>query len=365
MKKIKKWFLKIYYETQKVYYKFNKVLNSHILIKRLISINLCLLTLIACVIIGYHHMKKEEYIKAMTISEIKEELTFSKTGAGLKLYPQKRHNDITVVPFMLKDTTVQSTNAKDYKTILMPIMRKQLPNNIKTSIVFFDDSGRGAIVVKGDLPKEPISIILANFSNFDTDDSGDSKLYISGKETVVDYNGVGITLNPKANNVKVDKSINPDMSMAKLYYSTFGKRDVEKWEKSAKHSVKYEKKLHNKENNMILDIKKANKALGKDENDMSYDNYEDVNSDTSTGVYDDDDDSMDDAIESSNNTNVASKREDKLNDLEKIKSEIQEQQDKQQAMQINAANLAKYMNNDIFDLFSIESDSEVRQNDKK
>lgn len=310
-------------------------------------------------------MRKEEYIKAMTISDIKEELSFSKTGAELKLYPQKRNDDMTVIPFMLKDTTAQSTNAKDYKSILIPIMRKSLPKNIKTSIVFFDDSGRGAIVVKGKLPKEPVSIILANFSNFDTDNSGDSKLYIAGKETIVDYNGAGITLNAKANNVKTDKTITPDMSMAKLYYTSFGKRDVNNWEETAKKSVKHEGKLHKREDNLILNIKKANKALGKDENDMSYDNYNDLEYDSDSGSDDYDSTSMDEVIDSSADTNVASKREDTLNQLENVKGEIQEEQDKQKAMQIKAANLEQYMTQDIFNLFSIESDSEVRENDKK
>lgn len=363
MKKLKSKFVELYLKSQKTYYRINKVLNSHILIKRLLSINICLVLLILSVIYGYHHMRKEEYIKAMTISDVKEELSFSKTGANLKLYPQKRNKDMAIVPFSLKDTTVQSTNAKDYKTILIPIMRKQLPNNIKTSIVFFDDSGKGAIVVKGKLPKEPISIILANFSNFDTDNSGDSKLYIAGKETIVDYNGVGITLNAKANNVKTDKTITPDMSLTKLYYTSFGERDVKSWEKTAKKSVKYEKKLHKRKDNLILNIKKANKALGKDENDMSYDNYNDLDSDSdSTSEFDTT--STDEETDSSSDTNVKSKRENTLNDLENVKGQIQEEQDTQQAMQIKAANLEQYITQDIFDLFSIESDSEVRENDR-
>lgn len=360
MGKVKNKIIKLYLKFKANYYKINKKINRHILLKRLISIIICLLILLCCVVYGYHHKKKEEYIKAMTISDIKEELSFSKTGAKLKLYPQKRNKDMTVIPFMLEDTTVQSTNAQDYKAILMPIMRKNLPKNINTSIVFFDDSGKGAVVIKGDLPKEPISIILANFSNFDTENNGDSKLYISGKETVVDYNGVGITLNAKANNVKVDKSISTDMSMAKLYYTSFGKRDVNKWEKALKKSVKYEEKLHKKENSIIFNIKKANKALGKDENDMSYDNNNDT--DTDSGSFNTS--SMDDVIDSSNDTNVAAKRESTLDELESIKGDIQEQQDKQKGIQIQAQNLEKYMKQDIYDLFSMESKAEVRENDR-
>lgn len=363
MEKLKSKFLEYFFKIQKAYYRFDRVLKTHILVKRLFSVLTCLVFFILFAIVGYNHMKKEEYIKAMTISDIKEELTFSKTGANLKLYPQKRNKDMTVIPFMLKDTSVQSTNAKDYKTIMLPIMRKQLPSNIKTSIVFFDDSGKGAIVVKGDLPKEPISIILANFSNFDTDNSGDSKLYIAGKETIVDYNGVGITLNAKANNVKTDKTITPDMSLAKLYYTSFGERDVKSWEKTAKKSVKYEEKLHKRKDNLILNIKKANKALGKDENDMSYDNYNDLDSDSdSTSEFDTT--STDEETDGSSDTNVKSKRENTLNDLENVKGQIQEEQDTQQAMQIKAANLEQYITQDIFDLFSIESDSEVRENDR-
>ena len=50
------------------------------------------------------------------------------------------------------------------------------------------------------------------------------------------------------------------MSMAKLYCSSFGKRDVNSWEKKAKKSVNHEKKLHNRKDNLVLNIKKANKT---------------------------------------------------------------------------------------------------------
>lgn len=318
----------------------------------------CLLGLAG--LIGVHHKHKEEYTKAMTVSDTSQSLEFSKTGTKFKLYPQKRNKDMTIVPFKLGDSEKQSTDASDYKVALMPVMKERLQNKVKSSIVFFGSTGEGAIAIKGKLPKEPLAVIVTNKSNFSTSNEGDGELDIEGQKTKVNYNGVGFTINPKANNVKKDSSVNTDMSMADLYYTTFAKKQLSDINKSFKKSQRAEKKLKNKETSKVKDIKKANKALKKDENNMSYDNSVDKDDDDTSSVS-----SMDDTIKSTDtsNTDIQNKRNDSINELENIQDDIKSEQDTQSGLQLQAQQVKEYTKDKIFDLLSIHSKTELRTND--
>jgi len=119
------------------YYAVSKFIKTNTLAYRLFWLTLLCGLIIVAVAMGQHHKNKDEYIKAMTVSDIDQSLSFSKTGTDFKLYPQKRNKDMTIVPFKLGDTENQSTHAEDYKVMLMPIMRESLPKNISTSVVFF------------------------------------------------------------------------------------------------------------------------------------------------------------------------------------------------------------------------------------
>lgn len=313
----------------------------------------------AALLIGVHHKHKEEYIKAMTVSDTSQSLEFSKTGTKFKLYPQKRNKDMTIVPFKLGDSEKQSTDASDYKVALMPVMREKLQTKVKSSVVFFGSTGEGAIAIKGKLPKEPLAVIVTNKSNFSTSNEGDGELDIEGQKTKVNYNGVGFTINPKANNVKKDSSVDTDMSMADLYYTTFAKKQLSDINKSYKKSQRAEKKLKNKEASKVKDIKKANKALKKDENNMSYDNSVDKDDDSDSVS------SMDETIKSTDtsNTDIQNKRNDSVNELENIQDDIKSEQDTQSGLQLQAQQVKEYTKDKIFDLLSIHSKTELRTND--
>jgi hypothetical protein len=269
---------------------------------------------------------------------------------------------MTIVPFKLGDSENQSTDASDYKVALMPVMREKLPSNIKTSIVFFGSTGEGAIAIKGKLKKEPLAVVVTNSSNFSTTNEGTGKLVIEGQKKEVDYNGVGFTINPKGNNVKKDKTINSDMSMSDLYYTTFAKKQLASLSKSFKKSENAEEKLKNKEAAKVKDIKKANKALKKDENDMSYDNSVDTDDDTASSSVT----SMDDTIESTDtsSTDIKNKRNDSIDQLESIQDDIKSQQDTQDGLQLQSEQLKDYTKTKIFDLLSINSHTELRTNDE-
>lgn len=333
----------------------NRFIKTNLLPHRLATLLILSLILAFSYVYGLHHKQKEEYKKAMTVSDTKQSLEFSKTGASFRLYPQKRYNDMTIVPFRMEDVDKQSTDAADYKVALMPVMRERLPSNLKTSIVFFGSSGEGAIAIKGDLKKEPLAVVVTNKSNFTTSNEGSGKLVIEGQKKEVDYNGVGFTINPKANNVKVDKTINTDMSMSDLYYTTFAKRQLADISNSFKKSKKDEKVLKNKETAKIKEIKKFNKALDKDENDMSYDNSEDTDS-SSESV-------SSSSIDDMSDTDIKNKRNESIDELEGIRDDLKTEKDTQEGLQIQAEQLKDYTKNKIFDLLSINSKTEIRTND--
>lgn len=344
------------------YYALSKFIKTNTLAHRLFWLMfLCGLIILAGAM-GQHHKNKDEYIKAMTVSDIDQSLSFSKTGTNFKLYPQKRNKDMTIVPFKLGDTENQSTHAEDYKVTLMPIMRESLQKNISTSVVFFGSSGEGAIAIKGDLPKEPVAIVLTNHSNFATEDAeaGEGKITIAGEETKVDYNGVGFTINAKAKNVKKDKLINQDMSMSDLYFSVFAKKQLDDISANFEKSKKKEKQLENKKSSLIKDVKKANKALDKDENDVSLDNSVDsADTDESDGS------SMDETIKDTDtsNTDIENKRNELINNLEDIKGNIKSEQDYQEGLKNQSKEVTNYTKNKVFDLLSIHSDTQLRNND--
>lgn len=342
------------------YFWLMKIIRTNVLQNFLVTVLVCTAMIIVAVAGGIHHKNKEAYIKAMTVSDINQTLNFSKTGAGFKLYPQKRNGEMTIIPFKLEDTESQSTDAEDYKVALMPIMRKALPNNIKSSIVFFGSTGEGAIAIKGNLPKEPVAMIVTNNSNFTSQNNGDGKITIAGEDTDVDYNGVGFTINAKANNVKKDKVINTDMSMSDLYYTAFAKKQLEEIDKNYKKSVKAEKQFKNKEASKIKDIKKANKALDKDENNMSYDNS--VDTDDSSAVSGS---SMDDTISSTDTSNIdiKNKRNSTIDELENVRDDIESAKDYQEGNLAQAKQIENYAKTKVYDLLSINNDTTLRKND--
>lgn len=344
---------------QSGYFYIMRFVRTNILVNRLVSFLICIALVGSSFMIGYHHKHKKEYIKAMTVSDIHQSLEFSKTGTGFTLYPQKRNDDLTVLPFKLESTENQGVNAKDYLVSLMPLTKEKLPSNIKTSIMFFGDEGEGVIAIKGKLPKAPVSVTIRNDSNFSSDENGSGKVEINGETRKINYNGVTFTINAKAKNVKVDKRLNPDMPIKNLYSSVFADKEISKIKKKYKSREEKQDKITNKIDDYQIRIKKINKALDKDENDMEYDNSVDEDENSSVTVSD-----LDEATESSSisNTDVRNRRNNAIDEVQSLIEEYDQTEDEKEALKTQEKQINDYKDNKVYHLLSMNSESEIREN---
>lgn len=359
-------FKKLYLEVLKGYQYLNRFIKTNLLANRLFFFLLSVACIILCIMIGTHHKNKDEYIKAMTVSDINQSLSFSQTGTEFKLYPQSRNKNMTVIPFKLSNTDQQSVDAKDYLVSLMPITREKLPKDISTSILFFGVNGEGAIVVNGKLPKEPISVTIRDDSNISTKKNGSGTLLMNGVEQEVDYNGVSFTINPKAKNVKVKDSINKDMAITELYNVSFANRQFKDIKEAFDKSVKKEQTLNNKLEDLMKRVKRINKTLGKDENDFTYDNSADEGDEkrasNSVSITD-----LDNAASEStdiSNTDIENLRNGAVDEMEKLYSEIESENDTQEGLKAQQKQLNNFSTEKIYELTSMNSKTEIRSNDK-
>src|SRR5699024_9436302 len=146
--------------------------------------------------------------------------------------------------------------------------------------------GEGVIAIKGKLPKAPVSVTIRNDSNFSSDENGSGKVEINGETRKINYNGVTFTINAKAKNVKVDKRLNSDMPIKTLYASTYADNELRKVKKKYKARSEKQDDINNEIRDYQFRIKKINKSLDKDENDMKYDNSVDEDEDSSVTISD-------------------------------------------------------------------------------
>lgn len=357
---------RLWLELLKGYQYVNRFIKTNLLANRLFFFLLLCGLIIMSIFLGQHHKNKDEYINAMTVSDINQSLSFSQTGTEFQLQPQTRNGDITVVPFKLSNTEQQSVDAKDYLVSLMPITRERLPKNISTSILFFGVNGEGAIVIKGELPKEPLSVTIRDNSNISTKKNGSGTLMMNGVEQEVDYNGVSFTINPKAKNVKQRDVINKDMPITELYNVSFANRQFKDIKKSFDASVNKEKTLNNRLDDLMKRVKRINKTLGKDENDFSYDNSVDEDEDkrASNSVSTTD---LDEAASNStdiSNTDIENLRNEAVDEMEKLYNDIESENDTQDGLKAQQKQLNNFTNDKIYELTSMNSKTEIRSNDK-
>ena len=357
---------KLWLQVSAGYQYLNRFIKTNLLANRLFFFLLTIVLLGSSIFLGLHHKNKDEYIKAMTVSDINQSLSFSQTGTEFQLYPQSRNKDVTIIPFKLSNTEQQSVDAKDYLVSLMPITRERLNKDISTSILFFGTNGEGSIVIKGKLPKEPLSVTIRDNSNIATKKNGSGTLLMNGVEQEVSYNGVSFTINPKAKNVKKKETINTDMPITELYNISFANKQFNDIEKAFNGSVKKEKTLNNKLDDLMKRVKRVNKTLGKDENDFTYDNSvddsEDNRAQNSVSTSD-----LDDAASTStdiSNTDIENIRNSAVDEMEKIYNDIESENDTQEGLKAQQKQLQNFTNDKIYDLTSMNSNTEIRSNDK-
>ncbi|WP_164671743.1 hypothetical protein [Staphylococcus massiliensis] len=179
------------------------------------------------------------------------------------------------------------------------------------------------------MPKKPLQIILSNTNNFEKDPSKKSYITVWGKDQEINYNGVAFTINPKAENVKIDKTISQDMYMKDLYATAFGNAEIKKFNDDMKDSKKNYSRLDTKKKEYQRRIKQINKSLGKKNNDFKQDEH--TNSQKETSYTTDDYDNMD--TETMSNNDLKSVRNSLINEYQSIKQQMKDEKNNQKAIQ--------------------------------
>lgn len=319
--------------------------------------------IVIAIIYGWNHKNNVQYKRAMTISDLNQELQFSKTGSSLKLIEQKRYKDMTVIPIEISADDRQSLNAKEYLIGIMPLengyTKEELEKNVSANLVFFGTNGEGAIVLRGNLPKAPLQIILQNRSDFSDTNSGPGTLMIEGKESEVDYNGVAFTINPKGDNVKKDSKITPDMKMSDLYLTAIGDKQYAKLKAQNKQSIKEEERLNKQKTSIITSIQQMNNAIGKDKDDLSIDETVSSNNE-STAVTLDEIEGFEDT--NMDNADIESLRNEAVYKLEDVDSKIEDEKRNQDSINIEHKNLDEFVDK-MYDLVSINDEYQIIDNE--
>ena len=256
--------------------------NTHLI--RSLLIIVCLAGLMLTVLGGWHHSNVTKSDRAKRISELDQDLRFSKSGTEFKLLPQSRHGNMSIFPFKIDGADTANFDAKNYKVFVRQAGDEELPKRISGSIVMFGSNGYGAVVLRGDLKQQPMQIIVRNDKDYTGSDSdgGDGTIMLDGKETKIPYNAVAFTANPKGNNLKDKSKINKDMSFPELYAAAVGDSQRQSLLLDRKQAEKDLKNLEGRRSEMERRIAQLNKALGRDSNDMKYNTKVDDNQNENT-----------------------------------------------------------------------------------
>lgn len=316
---------------------FSKIINFFKSISRTIKTNpaisktiiwtLSLLILFVSIGGGLIHKHRVETKRAFTLSDIDQEISFSKTGTEVRLAKQKRYKDMTIIPIKFDSGDKQSLNAKDYFVGIEARKGKPISSNITASLASFSTNGNMVLVLKGDLPKQPIQVLLRNDNNYSETNDGTGTYMNWGKEQKTKENVVAFTVNPKGNNLIKDKRINTDMRMQDLYASSFGDDQLKVLDKEKSKTDDKIKKLKNQKGEVKRQIKQLNKALDRKESDFEL-SRSDNNDDNDTGYDSKLDDEDYNSLESSDlsSSDMESLRNSKINTFDSIKDDIKDEE---------------------------------------
>lgn len=310
-----------------IFKRIKYILRTQQVISKTVVWAISIFLIVGSITLGYIHKHNYETKQALTVSNLDQELKFAQTGSEVKLQPQKRYKDMTVIPFTIDGGDKQSLNAKDY---LVGLMNRDgtINHSASASLVSFSSDGEMAIVLKGDLPKEPLQIILRNYKDFEQSESGEKYITIWGQDQKVTYNGVGFTVNPKGNNVKKDSRISQDMKMKDLYLVSRGDKQYKKLDKDKANAEKRAATFKDKKKETERKIVQLNEALDRDKDDFKKDESSDDSESTnystdSNDISDEDYENLEDTDLST--TDMNDKRSSLINELETIKDDIDEE----------------------------------------
>ncbi|WP_341775932.1 hypothetical protein [Staphylococcus hyicus] len=338
-----------------------RIFRTNIVISKTFFWSLAILLLVFSIVGGLIRKDKVQTERALTLSDINQEISFTQTDVKVTLEKQKRYKDMTIIPLSFESSDSQSLDAKDYHIALLPQDGKELPNNIRISLASFNTTGKMAIVIKGQLKKEPIQVILKNKSNYLKDESSkEGYLTIWGRDTEVDYNGIAFTINPKGNNVNEDKRISEDMLMKDLYLASFGDNEISKLDDEKTNKEKEKNVLTKKLEEYERRVQQLNKALKKDKNDFMLTNTTTSNDESISNVVENYD--YNNVGESKlSSSDLESLRNENIRKVEQIKSNISDK-----SQEIIGIEKQKSTLNDTIermnDLTTLSSDYQILEN---
>lgn len=255
-------------------------LRSNLIFIRSFIIIGCLLGMVLMIGGGWHHSSVKQNERATRLSDLDQDLRFSKSGTEFKLLPQSKNGDMAILPFQIQGVDSSVYDAKNYKLFVRQAGKNELPTRISGSLVMFGGNGYGAVILRGDLKKQPIQIIVRNDKDFTSSESdgGDGIIQLDGKEVEIPYNAVAFTANPKGENLKVKKEISKDMSFQDLYRVANGDAQQHSLDLDRKQAEKDLSNLEGRKSEMIRRITQLNKALGRDKDDLKYNTKADEDS---------------------------------------------------------------------------------------
>ena len=237
---------------------------------------------------GWNHSRVKQINDAMKLSDLDQELTFSQSGVELKLLPPSRNGNMAVIPFKMNggdETTVY--DAKNYKVFIRKAGKADFPEHVSGSLVMLGTNGYGAVVLRGDLKQAPMQIVIRNDKDLTAknSDAGSGKIKLDGKEVSVPYNAVVFTTNPKAENVKVKKQINKDMSYPELYKVAVADGQLLSLKRDEDQAKSDLKNAEERKAEMERRVRQLNNALGRDKDDYKYNTKADEQSDSTSDVF--------------------------------------------------------------------------------
>lgn len=343
-------------KVKELWEKFRYQFRTNILFIRIFISLLTILLFVFAIGYGFHHKNAVQKERALTLSDTNQEIEFSKTGNEIKLEKQKRNKDMTVIPFKFHSSDEQSLDAKKYKVFLNNTANSSIPKDVSASLVFFGSDGKGAIVLKGNLKKEPMTLIIEDKENLKSDSSGSGKIVMDGKEVEVKFNAVAFNINPKGENVKKDKKISQDMKMEDLYYTAFGDNQTKKINHSIKQSSKHKNELEENKKEYQRRISQINKAVGKKQDDYSLDETVDDTDDNSSSTIDDSE--LDYDKKEMSTEDLKSVRNNLVNKIEDIDYDIQNEKESLKGLRKEKEQL-KDFSSKMYDLTSISNNYQV------
>lgn len=309
---------------------------------------------------AYNHYEYNRN-QMLTVSNIGQQLTFSKSGAAMTLGQQYRNGDTLVVPIQFTNPDSVSLSAKEYNVLLKGVNGHSI--NVKSGkVVLYGSTGLGAIILKGSFEAYPMQVILNNQRSISTNtndgntdaSSGTGRILIDGRAKRVDGDAVSFTVNPKANNVKSFKNLDFNSSNVLFYRLVRGNQQLA----DLNNQLDSLDKSDAKTNVSITEYKQRlavlNKALGKASDDMSVPND---NDDNGTNDSSDASSSSDTgATDSSNDVaNTTAQRVSTITTLTSLQGTLDQNKQQRDALQKNVKDTKSLIN-------SMDSISQVSSN---